>query len=273
MTFHSSKPIEHKHLRERMKKKTILYWLGNAAKTKIVSEILAQLIDGQETLIFDYGCGTGGAWRTILQDYHHIKLIGYEPNIQNYNIAKERLKNLNAEILTGDELYSKTFKAKFIVSFSVFEHVYYRKHYLQTAKKHLDKDGVFYLNYDDGHFRNVIHLHQPHLWAAELKVWAHNLLAKPLAAMGYVSQYQKRVYRSEVDTLIEQTGLQIIRMFYSNLASLKRLHKQISQEKIEEFSQYWLEIEDRLNEEFLTNGSVVLGDTVNLWQVMGSFVH
>jgi ubiquinone/menaquinone biosynthesis C-methylase UbiE len=97
-----------------------LYWTGNAAKAKVIREILddPRVQSGQEVLIFDYGCGAGGDWKVILQEFRNLSIIGYDPSQKSVEIAKEKLKGENAEFLTGDELNSKDFKADFIVSFS-----------------------------------------------------------------------------------------------------------------------------------------------------------
>jgi SAM-dependent methyltransferase len=247
-----------------------LYWLGNAAKTKVINEIIEQISENSRPLIFDYGCGTGGDWPRILADYPGIQLVAYEPAHKSAEIAKDKLRNLPAKILTGTELKEATFKADFIVSFSVFEHVYDRASYLQTAKKHLAQAGTFYLNYDDGHFRNFLDLNRPNFWFPQLKEWLQNLLADPLATAGIVDKFQKRVDRADVDALVERAGFQIANQFYSNLSSLKGLHKHISPDKQADFSQFWLEIEDTLNAKFYEEGTASLGDSANLWQVMVS---
>jgi cyclopropane fatty-acyl-phospholipid synthase-like methyltransferase len=249
---------------------TTLYWIGNAAKTTIVRDILAHLPDEPETLIFDYGCGAGGDWGRVLRDYPQIQLIGYEPNTRSASQAQTRLRDVNARILTGAELAGLDFKAHVIVSFSVLEHVYDRQGYLQTAKTHLAEDGVFYLNYDDGHFRNVLHLDHPQSWLTDIRIWLHNLTAKPLARLGYISQYQHRVPRTVVDAAVEHAGFRVSQTFYSNLESLKGLCKHIPQDQQAEFARFWLDVEGTLNDRFLAHGTEVYGDSANLWQVMGS---
>ena len=247
----------------------IYYWQGNAAKTKIIREILDSLGSSQTALIFDYGCGTGGDWPAILRDYAYLRLIGYEPNSRSYAAAKERLRPYDAQLYTGDELNRITFEADYIISFSVFEHVYDRIAYLNTAKRHLKADGVFYLSYDDGHFRNLLHLNQPQRWFGDFKAWLHNLLAVPLAKVGHITTFQKRVIRKEVDALIRQMEFEVVQAYYSNMSALKGLYDLIPPERRTAFTQFWLDIEERLNQDFLSEGSITLGDSANLWKVMG----
>jgi SAM-dependent methyltransferase len=250
-----------------------LYWLGNSAKTQIINAILHRTNNHQngKSLIFDYGCGAAGDWPIILSDHSNLTLIGYDPSEQSIQTAKERLKGLNAELFTGDELQKLTFKAHFIVSFSVLEHVYNRHLYLQTAKKHLDENGIFYLNYDDGHFRNFLDLNKPRLWLSQSRGWLNNLLAEAWVRTGNMSHFKKRVNRSDIDTLIAGTGFKVVQVFYSNLTSLKGMYKTIPQDRREDFSRLWLNIEDELNNRFLTESQrETFGDTANLWQFMGS---
>ena len=187
------------------------------------------------------------------------------------NSAKTRLKGLNAELFTGNELQNLTLKAHFVVSFSVLEHVFDRRSYLLTAKNHLAEKGIFYLNYDDGHFRNFLDLNAPRLWPSQCKKWLHNLLTKRLAQAGKISQFQMRVDRTTIEKLIAETGFRVLRAFYSNLSSLKGLYKTIPDQNRQDFSRLWLTLENELNAKFLTESEHrKLGDTANLWQFMGS---
>lgn len=250
-------------------KQSKLYWAGNSAKMKVIQDILAR-ITKNETLVFDYGCGDGGDWPDILRDYPGIKLIGYEPYSKSYEAAKKKLVGYNAELYTGSEIHNLSFKADFIVSFSVLEHVYNRHSYLETAKKHLAPDGLLYLNYDDGHFRNILDLNRPLLWLFQLKEYLHNILAYPMGMLGMVAKYQGRVYRRDLDELIYIIGLQVIKVEYSNLVSLKLIQKTIPIELRKDFSQFWIDVESRLNSQFCLEGEAFCGDTVNLWQQMPS---
>jgi SAM-dependent methyltransferase len=250
-----------------------LYWPGNSAKTIVIDEILRRAgdVQNEEILIFDYGCGGGGDWPAVLTDYPRLHLVGYDPDRKSYQTAGARLKGLKADIFTGNELQTLSFKADFIVSFSVFEHVYDRRRYLQTARKHLAEYGIFFLNYDDGHFRNTLDLNAPGLWPGQLKAWLHNLLAEPLARVGRTHLYQARVNRSRVDKLVSESGFQVVKAFYSNLGLLKGMFKTIPDDRREDFTRLWLDLESELNASFLVESRrETWGDTANLWQFMVS---
>jgi len=250
-----------------------LYWLGNSAKCKIINDILRQTASNLDWRyqIFDYGCAAGGDWPAILSDHSNLELIGYDPSRERIELARVRLKGLRAQFFTGDELGELSFKAHFVVSFSVLEHVYDRRSYLCTVKRHLAEGGTFYLNYDDGHFRIQLHPSELRSWAAECRRLLSNLLADPLARAGRVSSYKKRVGRIAIDRLITETGFQVKEVFYSNLECFKALEKTIPPDKRGEFMRLWLSVEDALNATFLReNKYETLGDTANLWQFMGS---
>jgi len=246
------------------------YWTGNSAKTKILRDILSKLPIDRPTLVFDYGCGSAGDWPSVLKDHPQIRLIGYEPHGPSYDRAVTALKGLNAELYTGDSIDSLDFKADFIVSFSVLEHVYDRRHYLQTAGKLLAEDGIFYLNYDDGHFRNCLDLNHPGLWFSQIKEWCHNLLAEPLSWIGLTGRYQQRVDSYDLAGFVRDAGFKVERSEYSNLVSFKQLQKTLPIELHRDFSRLWLEVEEKLNSRFLLRQKLVMGDDANLWLQMGS---
>jgi SAM-dependent methyltransferase len=244
-----------------------LYWHGNSAKCKIIDAILRQVEAGRETLVFDYGCGACKDWPLVLSDYPSVRLIGFDPSAERIRTARARLKGHGAELLTGDELSDLHFKADFIVSLSVLEHVRDRRAYLRTAKKHLADHGVLYLNYDDGHFRNYADLSSPRLWPETLKAW----LLHALPSMGRRSSYLRRVRRAAVDRLVDETGFRVEGVFYSNLAALKELCKTLPDEKREPFTRLWVGFEDELNSRFLVEeGEETMGDIANLWRFMGT---
>lgn len=220
--------------------------------------------------IFDYGCGDGGYWPQILQDYPQIQWWGFEPQTQRRQQAQKRLAGLSAQVVGWEELQNIQINADFIVSFSVLEHVYDRRQYLAMAQKQLAPQGIFYLNYDDGHFRPLLDLSQPKTWPATLKVAFHNLIAPLLARLGYLAPFQQRVIQTEIDHLVQELGWQVERVFYSNLECLKSFIKTLPDEEKSAFTQVWVEMETTLNRQFAHTGAINLGDASNLWSVMPS---
>ncbi len=250
-----------------------LYWHGNAAKTRIIEEILSShASQGSENIVvFDFGCGDGGDWPTILRENLQIKLIGFEPSNVACRIAKKRLQDCDAEIFGGNDINRLSILANYIVSFSVFEHVVDKVAYLKDAKRLLAPDGVFYLNYDDGHFRNELDLSDIGSWSPALRAKVRTIVSPAMAALGRQEKYQQRVIASEIDQLVKDAGFKINRIDYDNLASLKALAKTMPVDLRENFSRWWLCVERDLNERFrCVLQDVSMGDAVNLWREMGS---
>lgn len=131
-------------------------WYGNAAKNRIIGEIVAranQSPEGQSPLVFDYGAGTGGSWPDILAKHPNIRLVCYEPHRKSAAILANRLRG-RATVYEGN-IADLNIQADYIVSFSVLEHVADRPAYMANAARLLAPHGRFYLNYDDGHFRGT----------------------------------------------------------------------------------------------------------------------
>lgn len=247
-----------------------LYWHGNAAKTRVIGEILRSMEDGRETVVFDYGCGEGGDWPNVLKDFPQIRLYGYEPHPASFQKAKARLKDTGAVLLRGEEIRDFTLAADHIVSFSVLEHVYDRSAYLFKAKTLLAPGGRFHLNYDDGHFRNVLDLGNPSNWREVFREWRLNRSAGLRAWLGRISSYQRRVMAADLEPLVHDVGLQILDSRFDNLLALKTLARSIPADLKDEYVRFWLGIEERLNSEFRFQGKPVMGDPANLWTQMVS---
>ena len=244
-------------------------WTGNSAKAKIIWRILAEAA-GRSILVFDYGCGAASQWRQVLSRHPNLRYVGYDPDERSVESARKALDGLCADVYTGKAIDELSLEADYVVSLSVFEHILDRVGYLNNAKRFLLRDGTFFLNYDDGHFRNLIDLDRPETWYPALRVWIHNKLSRTLAVAGNITQFQSRVGRFEVDQLVESAGFIRTESFYSNLRDLKELHKNIDVEKRADLMDLWVVLEDALNSGFIKDGSSQWGDKANLWRVMGS---
>lgn len=246
-----------------------LYWLGNAAKSRVIDEILTSNQGPEPVTVFDYGCGDGGDWPSILAEHPKLRLVGYEPYVPSCSKARERLRNQSAEILTGNEIDTFAIKADYIVSFSVFEHVVDRAGFLRHAKRILEPNGMFYLNYDDGHFRNLLDVSRPVTWLPALRAWGRTAVSRPLAVLGLQSHYQRRVNAVDADRLVPEAGFHIERVDYHNLLCLKELAKSMPKDLQQGFAQWWLDTEQILNERFCIKlDTSQYGDHTNLWRQM-----
>lgn len=238
----------------------ILSWYGNAAKMRIIQAIVQT--PGPK-VVFDYGAGNGAGWAETLALHPEITLICYEPSS---SVIALRQRVPTAKVV--DE--PTGIIANFVVSFSVFEHVYDRNAYLRNARAALSSGGTFYLNYDDGHFRKALDLSDIRSWRGQLQEHGRNLLAPAWPKLGLIGHYQHRVSKDETDQQARASGFKIEASRYENLASLKRLAMSIPAADRASFARFWMETEDRLNEAFTLSADEVYGDDVVLWREMAS---
>ncbi|MDX2157468.1 MAG: class I SAM-dependent methyltransferase [Hyphomicrobiaceae bacterium] len=246
----------------------MLYWVGNAAKARVIEQILN---DRRPNLtVFDYGAGSGGDWPDVLATRPGLELVCYEPSEAASRILRERVAGARARVLDSDEFEKVAIQADYIVSFSVLEHVHDKPAYLSHAKRHLAPDGTFYLNYDDGHFRTSLDLDELRGWRTNLAVTAQNRLAWLWPRVNKIERYQSRVTADAIQELIARAGFSVKADRYENLASFKSLAKTMPADRGQEFMRFWLEVEDQLNSRFQARVEPRMGDAMNLWREMGS---
>jgi SAM-dependent methyltransferase len=245
-----------------------LFWVGNVAKARIISRIVADR--RRSVTVLDYGAGRGGDWPAVLAHRPGIALVCFEPDAAAAADLRIALRGTSARVLSAGEFEAARLAADYIVSFSVFEHVVDRPAYLAQAKRMLAPDGSFHLNYDDGHFRTALDLDEGRDWKLHLIETVRNRAAGLWPRMGRDNLYQSRVLRSEADKLVVEAGFVTVEERYENLRSLKNLAKSVPPDRVQEFTRWWIEVEDRLNERYRSTGEMRMGDDVNLWREMGS---
>ncbi|HVF31401.1 MAG TPA: class I SAM-dependent methyltransferase [Acidimicrobiales bacterium] len=246
-----------------------VYWPGNVAKAFVIEQLLRRAAAGPLTVL-DHGCGTGGEWDTVLRDHGELRLVGWDPDVRAAETARARLRGLDAEIHVGR--LPTDVRADVVVSFSVLEHVLDRGTYLRQARAALAPGGVFFLNYDDGHFRTPFDPDEPSTLWPNARAAAHNLLAPLLARAGRADRYQRRIRAAEADALVAEAGFAVEGSWYHNVDSLRRLSKTVPPERAQDFARLWMDVEARLNAEL---GGVRVarprrGDDAALWHVAES---
>jgi 2-polyprenyl-3-methyl-5-hydroxy-6-metoxy-1,4-benzoquinol methylase len=113
--------------RQESASKSRYYFLGNAAKSRIVREILDC---NRHASVFDYGAGSGGDWARVLLDHPGLRLSLYEPRLSSRHAMvryfEERALADRVTVLTHlGELDAAGYD--FVTSFSVLEHVWDRR--------------------------------------------------------------------------------------------------------------------------------------------------
>lgn len=248
-----------------------VYWPGNAAKTRVIRDIIQRSSKKSSVIIFDFGCGEAEHWRPILDSFTNFYLFAYDPDPRSLRKAKESLADLKAKVQVLDNVQVAQFQANYIVSFSVYEHVYNKAQYLRVAKRLLAPSGLFYLNYDDGHFRIRADLFDLRSFWMGIRAWAHNALAPILPKLGYEYKFQARVRKEELQSLLDRVGFEVLEETYGNVESIKGLWKYINTDNHRDFMEIWLSLEDELNKRFKEKtGNNYAGDDMNLWRVMAS---
>jgi SAM-dependent methyltransferase len=211
---------------------------GNAAKLYCLRQIDARLAaSSQPATILDLGCGSGGAFVELLRRHPHARYVGVEPSGDACAQAQSLLKDFDATIVQQAAYTFAGEPAQFVVSFSVLEHVYDRRSYLACARLNLAREGLFYINYDAGHFSPAAG------WRDRVKT----AIGRPLAALGWERFFQALVPEAEFRTLVEDAGLEIRDAKFFN-SGLKTVHKHVPGGSREEFMNRWLEFELFLND-------------------------
>jgi 2-polyprenyl-3-methyl-5-hydroxy-6-metoxy-1,4-benzoquinol methylase len=238
------------------------YAQGNAAKAMVIDEII-DCSRNESITIFDFGCGDGGQWTGALHDHDNISYIGYEPVAEQAARAEQQLPN-RVLIESGDQ--PPSVEADYVVSFSVLEHVVEREAYIDTLSRSLAPDGVAYLNYDDGHFRNTLDLNHPGRWPRQIKAWAHAHIGPLFAALGDSRRYQRRVQSANLHRHLSAAGLQVERSYFNNIADLKGIAGNVPPESRDDYTRRWVAFEKEINDMLGdTEGATTDGDDRLLW--------
>ena len=217
-----------------------LLTVGNAAKLYCLCWIENLASTRQEITILDLGCGTALNFVKLLELYPKIRYLGVEPDRQSCLQAQSHLRGLNGTVVNA---YAYGIHGKLqeefdvVVSFSVLEHVYRRKDYLQSAKECLKPDGHVLINYDSGHFVS------PNVAGR----W-RNLFRPVLARLGAERYYQGFVKEIDFRQMAAEVGFEIVDAKFFNTHSLKSFYKTVPQAWRSEYMHQWLEFELGLNE-------------------------
>ena len=191
--------------------------------------------------ILDLGCGTSLNLVKLMQKYPSIHYIGVEPSAADVRIARENLKNFNAEIFQGQAHEVDLSPADIVISFSVLEHIYDRTEYLSVAKHCMKLDGFFLINYDAGHFVVT----SGRWWDPRSDVWL-NFWSPFLAKFGWRRHFQAFVEEAAFQDLLDKLGFEVVEEAFFN-TDIKGLCSLVPNENRKEFMLKWYEFELTLN--------------------------
>ena len=213
---------------------------GNAAKLYCVNLIDSLAGDKKASSILDLGCGDARNFAALLRRHPHIRYLGVDPSRSACEQARRALDGLNGEIVNGLAYDVRRGPFDVVVSFSVLEHVYRRRQYLDAVKANLAADGLVLINYDAGHFAA---LGTPGQQRVEL--WKSRI-GKVFARFGRERYYQAIVRDADFRSLVEDVGLRIVEEKVFN-TDLKSVYKAVPSARRSDFMERWLAFELYLN--------------------------
>jgi len=179
--------------------------LGNGAKLFIRDRIAGRLGQGEPTIV-DLGCGNGRQWSWLEPRADEVNLVGIEPAAGLVTQARKSFPMW--EFHSGTAYDLEPASADIVTSMSVLEHVYRRDKFMRYARACLSPGGIFYLNYDNGHFLDG---------NDRLK----NLFGPILAKFGVERWYQSPISQDEALDLIENSGFTVVEEFNFHQAANK----------------------------------------------------
>jgi hypothetical protein len=246
-----------------------LLWFGNVAKFEIGNEIksIANSTD-RELVVVDLGAGRGGDWDKIAAECRNVRICLWEPHKPTLKYLEKRFHGSNIEI--HENLESLNGIADIGTSLSVLEHVDKKISHFQIASLILNKEGIFYMNFDDGHFRysseNIFSLGEYRLPLAE--AWRTVLSKFPKKILA-TNKFQKKVLLNEFLQCIEQSDLELVSVRFRHLAGIKATSRLINDHDFRlEFMNAWLDFE--IETEKIINASHENSSLEKCWELFAT---
>jgi SAM-dependent methyltransferase len=209
---------------------------GNAAKIYCLNRLERLIGERSGRLrLLDLGCGTGQNFRALLERHPDTSYTGIEPSPQAAAEARRLLRHVNATIVNAPAYDFAGGPYDVVLSFSVLEHVYGRRRYLRCARRNLHEGGLFFINYDSGHF--------------VIPTWrdrAKNVIGPLLARVGIERYYQSLVREVDFRAMAADAGFRVAEARSFNTV-LKGVAHHIAADQEPEFQRRWLEFEEYLN--------------------------
>jgi cyclopropane fatty-acyl-phospholipid synthase-like methyltransferase len=208
---------------------------SNAAKLyslQLIEEHVARL---PAATVLDLGSGEGGSFVELLRRHEHVRYVAVDPSPDACRRAERRLAGLNAAVVNAPAYDVELGPADVVASFSVFEHVYRRRRYLECARANLAPDGILCVNYDAGHF---VRPGRRDRWKGRL--------GRVLALAGREWWYQSFVREADFRTVAAEVGLEIVDERFFN-TDLKTIWPLVPAESRDAFMCRWLDLELWLN--------------------------
>ena len=156
--------------------------------------------------------GANGQWLANQRWSSQIRFFGFDPDAEAIKKAQARFPSWTLIAAPAYAIKALVDTADVIVSFSTLEHVYKRREFIQAARSIMLGSSEFYLNYDNGHF----------LGPGE---WKRNIFGPALARLGVERYYQSFVWQGEVEAILKDCELQVVRELNFHQATRKEFQK------------------------------------------------
>jgi len=228
---------------------------GNTAKIQVLEELSMTLEKntGDNVKILDVGCVGRGQpldlWRPLLSnpDYSSkFKLWGIDTQgieraeqfLQERGWGTVELRQASAYEL--QHLYPGDFFDT-AVSTQVLEHIKYPSKFFDNIYQVTKKDGYVYLTLDSAHYPRKI-------TDDGLRALLRRIRGRVWDALGREGYHDVPLYDTQVETLCNAAGFQVVDKKFYCLHPLKEIHNQkVSDSLRNKMLSYWKELEDLLN--------------------------
>jgi len=219
--------------------------------------------------IIDLGGGKGDRWIPILEKFPNLHLTFCEPDENELKIANSRVRGRNVVFLTGTELV-KTASQDKVYSFAVLEHVWDQQNFFSEISRILANNGVGYISYDDGHFRN--YLYRDRDYTFRFRNFLKTKLFRFWKLLKIYRKYQHPVNANELFEVVSKNGLVITDEYYSNLDNFKNFRMRNTSKLFREVSDSVYFLEEQLNIEYRKNFALTqrVRNHGPIWKVMGT---
>ena len=247
-----------------------LYWFGNVAKFEIANRIGAFASSSSKSIeIVDLGAGSGGDWDKIVSDNPRVTVHLWEPHDEYYEGLKSRFNGIS-RIHVHKDIDNFTSKFDLGTSLSVLEHVKNPSDHLSSIKRLLKPNGLFFMNFDDGHFRKQFApkgILELRLTAAE---FYRSTISRIIPRLVPTNIFQKRVSQSKLFELIAKSELEIEEIFFNHIGPLKSFVKRSGTDAIDlETMIKWGEFEEILSKSYTSTTSNDIAISV-LWKLFST---
>ena len=219
--------------------------------------------------VTDLGGGKGDRWVSILLKFPDLNLTFFEPDKNELRVAKTKIKGSNVIFLDSTKNI-RSESQDIVYSFAVLEHVWDKQMFFNEIARILKKDGVAYISYDDGHFRN--YLYRDKSYSFQFRNFLKTKLHKLWHLFRLYSKYQYPVNPADLLTIVNSVQLRIIDDYYSSVDNFKNFKVIEDLDLFREHSGAVYNLEKELNIEYQKYFTLNqrIGIHGPLWKVMGT---